>query len=352
MEKEAKNLKGEVSISKSRDAFRALLHNIHTQARILTNSLIKIEKLFCETNASKSEIDFLSVEEFFDKQANSIKNDMKKVVNKFIDDKLIKKLSKSCSKSKSYKKSAEKIIKDIRKKYKDMTENFFIPKEKLEKDLYEQTLQLLGENERLGVLEQASYLSSIHPSIKGGQSLFSDRDEDLMKMKRELEEFKIEEESQESSHNEFEGFMDRSNMPQGEIDKTPALRIKPSNTADNFRDNDSGEYDDEVLETQSLRGSNYSHYSSVSIKINEKPHLKQEIDFSGLPRSINIKRKNMKIEKFESGIETGNLQYKLTFKNSCVHLPERPEDRLHHDREASPAIRIHPQGNQRVVQRN
>lgn len=280
------------AIPDTRNTFRAVLNAIYTEYRILTNTLINIENLFLETNATRSEIDFISPEDFFDKKIEPLRQDFKKFVKKFIDNTLVSSLSKSCKDPKTFKKIANEKSKEVRTKYKNMIKKFFIPKEILDKDIYQQSLQLLGENEKLGIFDHASYLSSIHPSIKEGPSVFSEKDADLMKMKRDLEGI----ESSSSEDDELEGFMDRSIAE----NNSSSIKVKPSKTEERFykKKEDRGE-------TRSLRES--FNDSSESIKINEVEHVKDEVDFKGLPKSINVRRKNMKIEKFESGIETGNL---------------------------------------------
>lgn len=304
-------------IKRMRDEFRSLLNTLYIESRILSTALIRLERTFLEFTSKTSKIEFLSPEDFFDKQTSNLKSEFKKFTKKYIEENLVKNLSKSLEDKtapKTFKKKSEEIIKEIRKKYKNMLKDFFIEKEHLEKDIYEQRLQILGESEKLGILAQASYLSSINPSIKEDISVFSEKDEDLIKMKKQLE--KMDNLSEEDEDDELKGFLDRSELPKGEKGNRTVIRVNPSKTEDNFFKKNENEKPNEdmnkSLDDETISGNYYGDMESSELgqsmrNQSESEHHREDLDLKGLPKAIDVKRKNMKVEKYESGIEAGNL---------------------------------------------
>jgi hypothetical protein len=85
------------------------------------NCILKSNNLFLKYNSHKKEIDYLSIEEYFDSITSSIKYEIRKHVVKFCSEILVNKLSEVTENNKSeWKQETRLVISQIREKYESL----------------------------------------------------------------------------------------------------------------------------------------------------------------------------------------------------------------------------------------
>lgn len=93
-----------------------MLSQLYSENRILMNTVTQINNLFIQLNGYKKEIEYLSVEEFFDSMTQSIKYEMKKMVIKFCTEVLVNKIGETCDKRTEWRQESRKIVAQVRTK--------------------------------------------------------------------------------------------------------------------------------------------------------------------------------------------------------------------------------------------
>lgn len=294
-----------------RPTLRALLNELFAEHRLLVEGIIEIENVFLEQNGTRKEIEYLPIGEVFDKRIQLAKYEIKRFNSKFFSD-IISSLSKEVPYAKTFKIDCKKLIKDLRLKYEKMTSKFFIPEKYLDKELFTEKKLLSGSSRYKNLLQFASSIAS-EININLDDSFMTDKK--------------------------------RSNKKTIHKENSPGEKSFKMDEVVSAKETYTSEEEDEGEEEQEedVDGGEYAS-SEEDHENTEKPFKRKGLSLEGLAEPIDIQDKNMHLDQFESGIESGKS--KIYLITSWIHPRIHLQKRANYVLETSKIIRVHDQGDQ------
>lgn len=219
-------------------------------------TLLELEHLFQEVNATRTNIEYLPVDEVFDKEAMNAKYEIKKAISKCIADMIVN-LSRECPESKKFRIDAKRLSKEIQKKYDLLTKDFFFSQKQLNEEISNELRVLKGKGRYNHNLKLGSSIVSPISKKKSFDFMIEAGDNDSMGIK--------------SARDSYSSI------------STPSKHT--------FSKNSSKVESDVLLSTANPK----------------TPFTATGLDLGGLEPPLDVSKLTFKVDQYESGIECGIL---------------------------------------------